>query len=401
MTSCFRTVRPLAFLFGIAFLLPGSIRAQESIPEIDPDVQLTQPQLDQLLGPIALYPDALVALILPASTMPTDIVLAARYLNAAGTAAEIDGQPWNDSVKSLARYPEIIKWMDENLAWTQQMGSAFVAQPSDVMTAVQRLRARARATGALVNTPQQQVVDDEGAIEIVPAQPDVIYVPRYDPDVVYVADPDNYGGSYVTFGYGFPTGYWLSYDLDWRRRSIWVGDRYQGWYRPGSPGRPNFPNNPNWHPWRPPVHRPPSPPPGGHRPRPDVVRPRPFPGTPPTPHNSRPDDRNRPARPDVNRQSPVAEPSRAAPVPGTYRSTPVPSVPAARVAPPSNNQPRSAVPANPPMPPQNRPPQVKATPSPRVVMPPPAATSAPAPATATPPPASPPTTSSRGGGAPQ
>src|SRR5436190_17519524 len=88
----------------------------------------TAEQLDQLLGPIALYPDALIALILPAATQSSDVVLAARYLSNGEGAAQIDDQPWDDSVKALAHYPEVVKWMDQNLAWTKQLGDAFVAQ---------------------------------------------------------------------------------------------------------------------------------------------------------------------------------------------------------------------------------------------------------------------------------
>jgi len=106
-------------------------------------LQRTPEILDSLLGPIALYPDALVALMLPAATSPTDVVLAARYLSAKGDPAAVNSQPWSDSVKALVHYPDVLKWMDENLPWTQSLGQAFLDQPADVMNAVQRLRARA------------------------------------------------------------------------------------------------------------------------------------------------------------------------------------------------------------------------------------------------------------------
>src|SRR3954468_20689248 len=114
-------------------------------------------ELDQLFGPIALYPDALIALILPASTVSSDVVMAARYLRGNGDPARVETESWDDSVKSLSHYPEVVKWMDENLAWTKQAGEAFVAQPADVMNAIQRLRTAARAAGTLVDTPQQRV----------------------------------------------------------------------------------------------------------------------------------------------------------------------------------------------------------------------------------------------------
>ena len=97
------------------------------------------------------------------------------------------------------------------------------------MSSVQRLRTRARATGALTSTPQQKLVLDGDVIEIVPAQPDVIYVPYYDPEVVYVSEPDYYYGPYLTFGAGLPIGFWLSYDFNWRNRVILIGDRHHNW----------------------------------------------------------------------------------------------------------------------------------------------------------------------------
>src|SRR5581483_9486390 len=161
-----------------------------------------------------------IALILPAATNSSDIVLAARYLASGGDAAQVDNQPWDDSVRALTHYPEVIRWMDQNLAWTKQVGDAFAAQPTDVMNAVQRLRAKARAAGTLTDTPQQQVVTDDNAIAIVPTQPDVIYVPYYDPEVVYVPHDEFYGYPYFTFGAPYATGFWLSFNLDWRHHRV-------------------------------------------------------------------------------------------------------------------------------------------------------------------------------------
>lgn len=204
---------------------------------------LTAEQLDELLGPIALYPDALIAIILPAATMPTDLVLASRYLGAGGEAAKADEQPWDESVRALARYPEVVKWMDEKLSWVIMVGDAFVAQPVDVMQSIQRLRARARAAGTLVDSNEQKVVEEEGAIRIVPAQPEVIYVPYYDPQVVYVSRPvwpSVYYTPVISYRWCYPTGIWLSYDCDWYRSRVWCVNPhwrhnwYYGrtWYRP-------------------------------------------------------------------------------------------------------------------------------------------------------------------------
>ena len=134
-------------LFNIVFLLcvfagtALSLRAQTAVPPPMPAYQpLAYDQLDQLLGPIALYPDPLVAQILPASTLPTQIVLADRYVSGGGDPGAIDQQPWDASVQALARYPEVLKWMDDNLNWTTEVGQAFLNQPQDVMDSIQRLR---------------------------------------------------------------------------------------------------------------------------------------------------------------------------------------------------------------------------------------------------------------------
>ena len=223
--------------------------------------KLTDAQLETLLGPVALYPDALIALILPASASSSDIVLAARYLAANQDPQQLDAQAWDESVRSLARYPDVIKWLDENLAWTQQLGTAFLAQPAEVMQAVQRLRARARAAGTLIDTPQQKVITEGEVILIEPASPTVIYVPRYDPEVVYVSRPYGWTQPSLFFGLGFGVGSWLSYDCDWRTRTIVVGDwrrRPQTvWVRPAFPHRPPAPGVTVvvGRPWQPPAHR--------------------------------------------------------------------------------------------------------------------------------------------------
>ncbi len=180
----------------------------------------TQEQLEQLVAPLALYPDPLVALILPAATAPSDIVLASRHLKANPNSTVLDDQNWDDAVKLLARYPTLISWMDENLEWTKQLGEAFMQQPADVMTAIQRVRARAKASGALADSPQQTVTVVGEDIRIVPAQPEVIYVPVYDPTLLFVGGASYRSGSYLSFGIGFPVGHWLAYDCDWRYRTV-------------------------------------------------------------------------------------------------------------------------------------------------------------------------------------
>lgn len=249
----------VSVLFAAATVLP----AQEPTPDQSPPL-FTPEELEQLLGPIALYPDALIALILPAATEPSDLVLAARYLQAQGEAAQIDYQPWDDSVKALARYPTVVTWMDQNLAWTQQLGDAFASQPADVMNAIQRLRTQAQAAGALTDTPQQQIIVDDADIRIVPAQADVIYVPYYDPAVVYVNRRVYYPRPFLTFSVGFPAGYWLAYDCDWGRRTIWVVNRparHRVWHERSGFRQPVFATptcrvEPSTlHAWRPPSSR--------------------------------------------------------------------------------------------------------------------------------------------------
>src|ERR1039457_5006903 len=165
-------MKPLLKIAVLLCVLAGtaiSVRAQMAVP---PPMSAYQPladaQLDQLLGPIALYPDPLIAQILPASTLPTEIVLADRYVNSGGDPNQIDQQPWDPSVQALARYPNVLQWMDENLDWTTELGQAFLNQQPDVMDAIQRLRWSAYNLGNLQSPPQQQVIVDGGDIEIVP-----------------------------------------------------------------------------------------------------------------------------------------------------------------------------------------------------------------------------------------
>lgn len=199
--------------------VPAVLPARAALP------LLNEEQLNELVGPIALHPDALVALILPAATVPSDIVLAARYLAAGGLIAKVEDQSWDDSVKALARYPDLVQWMDENLAWTKQLGETFDNQPADLMKAIQRMRAKARAAGTLQDTAQQRVEVTGGIIRIVPAEREVIYVPYYDPEVVYVGYPNRFGNTFLTFSTGFAAGYWLAYDFNWNVNTIWVINR--------------------------------------------------------------------------------------------------------------------------------------------------------------------------------
>ena len=257
-----KTPRLLLLSVCLAFSLHAQTGEPPAIPAPVVPATTAAPRtaeaLDTLLGPIALYPDALVALILPAATTPSDVVLADRYAQAKGDPDAVAAQPWDDSVKALVRFPDVLKWMDDNLTWTQALGQAFLAQPADVMNAVQRLRARAQASGALLNTPQQHVLNTGNTIVIVPAQPEVIYVPVYDPQVVYVQRTVWVSHPLLFFGIGYSFGAWSGYDCDWGGRNIRVISRPHDWQnRPQSWNRAGIQivNQPS-QPWRPTVQRP-------------------------------------------------------------------------------------------------------------------------------------------------
>ena len=150
-----------------------------------------QEELDQILAPIALYPDDLLTQILIASTYPLEVVQADRWVQANKNlkgdqlATALEKQTWDPSVKSLENFPQVLSTMSEKLDWMQKLGDAFLASEKDVMDTVQRLRLKAQEAGNLKSTEQQKVVVQEKVIVIQPAQPEVIYVPMYNPAVVY------------------------------------------------------------------------------------------------------------------------------------------------------------------------------------------------------------------------
>lgn len=181
-----------------AALLTSAALAQTppQVPEPTPAQSppaLAPSALDQMLAPIALYPDPLVAQILMAATYPLEIVEAHRWLqdpnNAAlrgdALATALTNQPWDPSVKSLVAFPQILAMMDGNLDWTERLGDAFLADQTAVGNAIQRLRQRAAAAGTLNTTQQEVVTTTPQEITIEPAMPDVVYAPVYNPDLVY------------------------------------------------------------------------------------------------------------------------------------------------------------------------------------------------------------------------
>ena len=170
-----------ALLPGFA---PGSALAEEQ-------PAFSQQQLDQMLAPIALYPDPLLSQLLMASTYALEVVEAARWSKARpglqGDAAVIAvaQQNWDPSVKSLVAFPQLLAWMDENLEWMRGLGDAFLAQEPQVMETVQSLRRRAQAAGTLRSDDRIRVLDEAQSIALVPADPQILYVPYYDPMLMY------------------------------------------------------------------------------------------------------------------------------------------------------------------------------------------------------------------------
>ncbi len=237
-------------LLGVLMLMlaaPPGVLAQIPPPYLPPPAGAPAPptfrqeELDQLLAPIALYPDALLAQILMASTYPLEVVQAARwvraYPNVTGAQLEeaMQQQPWDPSVKSLTAFPQVLAMMDQHLDWTQKLGDAFLAQQQDVMATVQTLRAKAQAAGYLQSTPQQTVIVEPQGILIVPATPQIVYVPIYNPIVVYgpwwyPAYPPYYwyppgyvvGPSVFSFGMGLAVGAALWGGFDWHHRHVTI-----------------------------------------------------------------------------------------------------------------------------------------------------------------------------------
>jgi uncharacterized protein DUF3300 len=236
--------RILSCLAAAIVLLPAAVTAQQGPPPLNPD------QIDQLVAPIALHPDKLLAQILMASTYPLEVVQAARFvkenpkLQGDQLSQALQQQTWDDSVKSLCFFPQVLTMMNDKLDWLQKLGDAFLSQQQDVMAGIQQLRARAEANGQLKSTPEQKVIVEpappapptqttvQGApsqttvIKIEQANPQIVYVPSYDPVVVYGAFPPAYppyspyppgyfAAGVFTFAAGMAGGSALWGDCDW------------------------------------------------------------------------------------------------------------------------------------------------------------------------------------------
>jgi hypothetical protein len=284
---------------------PSQNAAQTSSTQAAPEeyAPLTADELDALVAPIALYPDALVAQVLGAATFPYEIVDAAFWmkdnssLTGEALAKAVDQQSWDPAVKALTQFPSVLDNLAKNLAWTSSLGEASATQQQDVMDAIQRMRAKAQAAGSLKSGTEIKVIQEAPqTIVIQPANPQIVYVPTYNPTVVYGApvvvpgysSADIAAVALLSFGVGIAVGAavyggccgwgWGYWGTSWHshtiiyNRNIYVGNSYwrggyYGGYRPGYPGyRPPPPG------YRPgyPGYRPPPP---GYRPPPNGNRP--------------------------------------------------------------------------------------------------------------------------------
>ena len=253
-------------------LLPLSAQEQQPLQPAQEQQLLSDIQLQQLVAPIALYPDSLLAQVLTASTYPLEVAMAARWseknpkLNGAALESTMQKQPWDASVKGLTAVPEVLAMMNENLDWTQQLGEAFLAQPDDVTKAIQVLREKAEAAGNLKSTKEQRVkrvaapqpspgyAGPSEYIVIEPPEPEVIYVPVYDPIVVYGRDywPPAYVpffwhprrwvvGPIFGFGPAFRVGPALWSQYNWHSRSVQIdAARYRRFNKVGLQGAGQF-----------------------------------------------------------------------------------------------------------------------------------------------------------------
>ena len=256
--------RHVIAIMGLAFLSssPGALaqQAQSQVmttttSDTEQAPKLPNDQLDSLVAPIALYSDPLLAQTLAASTYPLEIIQLQQWmdrnkgLKGKALADAVAKQPWDPSVQGLVEFPDVVQRMAGNVQWTTDLGNAFLAQQSDVMDAVQRMRAKAQGTGNL-KTSAQQVVQTETVpsgkqvITVEPAQPDVVYVPSYDPQVVYGAAPPAYPyypytypgyvpGTALAWGAGIALGAaaWGSWgghwgDCDWNGGNVKINNNY-------------------------------------------------------------------------------------------------------------------------------------------------------------------------------
>jgi hypothetical protein len=196
---------------------PTNAPAPTPVPPPSGGAKRSAAELEKLAIPIALHPDPLISIILPASVYPVEIVMAARFVKDTNNISNLDAQPWDENVKAVARFPELVTKMDSDLGWTISLGQAFLEQRKELMDTIQALRLKAQTAGTLKTTPQQVITVTNSVVEkvieqqtvivtntivqIQPANPEVIYVPSYPPTVYY--PPPVYPYGYAYYGYGY------------------------------------------------------------------------------------------------------------------------------------------------------------------------------------------------------
>lgn len=236
----------LTFFAG-ASVCPGQTDSTAPPPAAQPapppaaPVQRSEADLEKLVAPIALYPDPLLASLLPACAYPIQIVQAARFIQDTNNISKVDSQSWDKNVKAIARFPKVVDKLNADIGWTSDLGEAFVQDQKGVMNAIQAMREKAEQAGNLKTTPQQTVVVTNSVtektveqqvvyvtntiVQIQPAQPDVIYVPQYNPTAVYVAPTPGEvaAASLVSFGVGMAVGAVLANNCNWHAGGVYVG----------------------------------------------------------------------------------------------------------------------------------------------------------------------------------
>jgi hypothetical protein len=229
-----------AVLCALGLFVTCVTQAQDnSAPPPSAPPQYSAADLEKLAAPIALHPDPLIAIILPASVYPLEIVQAARFVQDTNNVPKVDDQPWDENVKALAKFPAMIQKMNDDLTWTMDLGQAFLDQQKELMDTIQSLRAKANSAGVLKTTPQQVVVVTNTVIEktveqrivyvtntvvqIQPSNPQVVYIPTYPPTIYY--PPPVYVGPppVVTFAAGIAVGAIIANNCDWHGGGIYVG----------------------------------------------------------------------------------------------------------------------------------------------------------------------------------
>jgi len=236
--------RVLVAVFCAVTLVPGDtfalvlVRAQsptQTSAAGDEASRIPADQLDSLVAPIALYPDPLLAQTLAASTYPLELMQLQQWLarnpglKDKALADAVAKQPWDPSVQAMAALPDVVKWLSDDIQWTTDLGNAFLAQQSDVMNAVQRMRQKAQGTGNLKSTPQQkvetEVVESKQVIVIEQANPEVVYVPSYNPTVVYGEPAYPYPAIYYPSAGYYAAGAAISFGVGVAMGAAWGG----GW----------------------------------------------------------------------------------------------------------------------------------------------------------------------------